>query len=209
MDKTFHYSGLANYGAIKSFEVDKKSKDQHVTSSKVLTAVFIGTLSVTSFAVNTPKDNNLFLTNLVDKKIVKKFSNIKNKKSVPLFNKKEVDDMSEKMNATEIKLNEVEKYFNEKISDIKDTVHVIDKKSSVIENELHHINDKISEMNSKFDSIPDMIKETITNTLNEKAVNKKQSFISDYKAPVITGLIVGVLTPVVMLVAAKILGLLH
>ncbi len=81
--------------------------------------------------------------------------------------------MSEKMNATEIKLNEVEKYFNEKISYIKDTVHVIDKKSSVIENELHHINDKISEMNSKFDSIPDVIKETITNTLNEKAVNNK------------------------------------
>lgn len=190
-----------------------KIEDNHQSNlpkAKLATvALFVFTLSSAGIITNQNHSSLNFSTK--NKRETIKVSNDtdSNTNAFTFENKKGDDDMPEKTTATEIKLNEVEKYFNEKISDIKDTVHVIDKKSSVIENELHHINGKISEMNSKFDSIPDMIKETITNTLNEKAVNKKQSFISDYKAPVITGLIVAVLTPIVMLVAAKILGLLH
>ncbi|WP_394529999.1 hypothetical protein LL045_07900 [Lactococcus lactis subsp. lactis] len=187
MDKTFHYSGLANYGAIKSFEVDKKSKDQHVSSSKVLTAVFIGTLSVTSFAVNTPKDNNLFLTNLVDKKIVKKFSNIKNKKSVPLFNKKEVDGMSEKMNATETLIVQHIKSSEERLARVEGK---IDRNYEEVYKELKNISSNAAVQKEQIENIQKEMKELPHKVKSEIKIERNDKIISLIWAPIITGVII-------------------
>lgn len=187
MDKTFHYNGLANYGAIESFKVDKKSKDQQVSSSKLLAAVFIGTLSVTSFAVNTPKDNNLFLTNLVDKKIVKKFSNIKNKKSVPLFNKKEVDDMSEKMTATETLIVQHIKSSEERLARVEGK---IDRNYEEVYKELKNISSNAAVQKEQIENIQKEMKELPHKVKSEIKIERNDKIISLIWAPIITGVII-------------------
>ncbi|MBU5242373.1 hypothetical protein [Lactococcus lactis] len=133
MDKTFHYNGLANYGAIKSFEVDKKSKDQQVSSSKLLAAVFIGTLSV------------------------------------PLFNKKEVDDMSEKMTATETL---IVQYYEEVYKELKN----ISSNAAVQKEQIENIQKEMKEL-------PHKVKSEIKIERNDKK-------ISLIWAPIITGVII-------------------
>lgn len=168
-----------------------------------IAAVAICAFTLSSVGISTNISNpGLQFSNKSKREIVE-FSNVKEKESkvFEFDNDKGVQDMND------IKLNEVQKYFDEKINNIKDTVHKIDTKISVMQNEQHHINEKIKEIDSKFNSIPDTIKETITSTLNEKALSKKQGFVSDYKAPIITGVLVSVISPAVILILAKIFGL--
>lgn len=97
----------------------------------------------------------------------------KNTQSINLFNG------NGGVNMSEIKLNEVQRYFDDKISVLTEKVHVLDKRTALMEKDITTIKNQI-------DDIPNVIKNTIKGIEDEKRGKLWDRFI----APVIVGLIV-------------------
>lgn len=106
----------------------------------------------------------------------------KKTRSVTISNGEEVASMSE------VKLNEVQRYFDDKISKVVNSVHSIDLKVTAIETELKHINEKI-------DDIPNVIETTLLKIEEQR----KGKWWDRYGGPVISGIIVAVITTAVPL----------
>lgn len=144
-------------------------------------AICAFTLSSANIAINQGSNNLNFSTK--SKREIFEISNgdkiIAN--LLTFDNKKGDEEMSE------LKLNEVQKYFDEKISEVKDSVHNVDNRLSVIENELGHIKKEI-------ETIPNVIESTIQLTLNKIEKEKKGKWWDRYGAPTITGVVVAVIT---------------
>ena len=81
-----------------------------------------------------------------------------------------------------LKLTEVQRYFDDKLSDAKDITHAIDKKVFGIEKDIKVININIQDLK---DEIPNTIERSLTETKNK---NRKK-FWDKYSAPIITGVI--------------------
>lgn len=89
---------------------------------------------------------------------------IKKTRSVNLSKKEGEASMSE------VKLNEVQKYFDDKISNVKENIHNIDKRLSVMENELGHLSKSL-------ESIPEVIESSVRLTLDKIEKEKKGKMV--------------------------------
>ena len=81
-----------------------------------------------------------------------------------------------------LKLTEVQRYFDDKLSDTKDIIHAINKKVFGIEKDIKVININIQD---RKDEILNTIERSLTETKNK---NRKK-FWDKYSAPIITGVI--------------------
>lgn len=168
-------------GNIQYHKVSENSKSKFPKSKIAAVAMCAFTLTNVNIAIS-QQNNGLYFSTKNKREIIE----ITNEKSTGI-NKLTFDNEEEGGSMTEMKLNEVQQYFDEKISKIKDTVSGIDTRTAVIENELKHIQKDIKE-------IPNVIKSTLLEIESEKAKNKKNKFWDRYGAPIITGIIVAVIT---------------
>ena len=81
-----------------------------------------------------------------------------------------------------LKLTEVQRYFDDKLSDAKDITHAINKKVFGIEKDIKVININIQDLK---DEIPNSIERSLTETKNKD----RKKFWDKYSAPIITGVI--------------------
>jgi hypothetical protein len=146
------------------------------------TAVIVIAIAITSANISINRSNQLNISSK-SKNDTLSISNI-NKSKFETFpnieNSKEEDKMSD------FKLNEVQKYFDEKISDTNNVIHIIDKKVYGIEKDIKTINDNVSNLKNEIPSI-------IEKSLAETKKKQKEKFWDRYSAPIITGLILIVL----------------
>lgn len=142
------------------------------------TAVIVIAIAITSANISINRSNQLNISSKSKNDTLSISNIIKSKfETFPnIENSKEEDKMSD------FKLNEVQKYFDEKISGINDKVHEVNIKVANISKDISYISKSI-------DNMPQVIKSTILET--EKA--KKEKFSDRYKAPVITGIVAGLL----------------
>ena len=142
------------------------------------TAVIVIAIAITSANISINRSNQLNISSK-SKNDTLSISNI-NKSKFETFpnieNSKEEDKMSD------FKLNEVQKYFDEKISDTNNIVHSLDKKVFGIEKDINAINSNIQDLKNE---IPNIIEKSLSETKNKK----KEKFWDRYSAPIITGII--------------------
>lgn len=81
-----------------------------------------------------------------------------------------------------LQLTEVQRYFDDKISDTKDVIHSLDKKVFGIEKDIKAINSNIQDLKNE---IPNIIEKSLSETKNKK----KEKFWDRYSAPIITCII--------------------
>lgn len=167
----------------KFIKLTKNTHSNFPTTKIVAVAACVFTLSGVNNTVNQGTINTSSL-NKTKRSYIRTFDYDNSLKSLPVNNKK---DGGDKMSNTEIKLNEVQKYFDEKISDVKESIHNIDKRLSVMENELGHVAKSL-------DSIPKVIESSVQLTLDKIEKEKKVKWWDRYGGPIITGVIVAIIT---------------
>ena len=83
-----------------------------------------------------------------------------------------------------LQLTEVQRYFNDKISDTNDVVHSLDKKVFGIEKDINAIKNSTLEIRKE---IPEIIEKSISETKDKE----KEKIRDNISAPIITGVIAG------------------
>ena len=76
--------------------------------------------------------------------------------------------MDEEYRMSNLQLTEVQRYFDDKISDTKDVIHSLDKKVFGIEKDIKAINSNIQDLKNE---IPNIIEKSLSETKNKKKEN--------------------------------------
>ncbi|PCR98850.1 MULTISPECIES: hypothetical protein [Lactococcus] len=168
-------------GNIQIFKITQDDESSLPKSKATVIAFAMIALSSLTFSANLSQG-----LHFVSSKNKTNFSKIidnsdKKTRSVNLSKKEGEASMSE------VKLNEVQKYFDDKISNVKENIHNIDKRLSVMENELGHLSKSL-------ESIPEVIESSVRLTLDKIEKEKKVKWWDRYGGPIITGVIVAIIT---------------
>lgn len=165
------------------YKTNGDGESSYPISKNVAVTFFILALSATSLSPNinnniSKKQNNYF-------KFASKSNNennnilIKNNTTSEIFSLNNLKGG----NMLKFELNEAQKYFDEKISNVKDEVHMIDKRTAALEI-------KIDNIQASINDLPSIIK----TTMKEVEQDKKAKFSDRYLAPIL----VGVLSPIIL-----------
>ena len=177
MEQQLFYNANSHFHKVIQNGESPFPKNKSEIKTKVVVVLFTAAAIVIS-----PKTHQSFdLMPLKTKTSILTASDTNGKKymSLSLSKNEEVKTMSE------LKLNEFQKHFDDKISDTNNIVHEIDKKVFGIEKDINAIKNSILELKNE---IPEIIEKSISETKDKK----KEKFRDNISAPIITGVIAGI-----------------
>lgn len=142
------------------------------------TAVVVFAIAVTSANISI-NHSNQFNISSENKSDTLNISSL-NKNKFEKFSS--VESMNKEDRMSKLQLTEVQRYFDDKISDTKDVIHAIDKKVFGIEKDIKVINSNIQDLKGEIPNI-------IERSLSETKIKNREKFWDRYSAPIITGII--------------------
>lgn len=163
--------------SINEYKILEKNGNSKYPSFKN-TAVIVFAIAVASANVSI-NHSNQFNISSKSKSDTLNISSLNKNKFEKISN---IESMDEEYRMSNLQLTEVQRYFDDKISDTKDVIHSLDKKVFWIEKEIKAINSNIQDLKNE---IPNIIEKSLSETKNKK----KEKFWDRYSAPIITGII--------------------